>query len=76
MSDNIKEQVVGKIQASPLFAIQLDESTDVANLSQLLVFARYLKGSVIEEDFLFCRPLETTMKSVDVMALVLKFIEE
>ena len=76
MSKNIKQQVITKIQASPMFAIQLDESTDVANLSQLLVFARYMNGPVIEEEFLFCKPLETTTKAEDVMAVVSTFFEE
>ena len=76
MSNNIKQQVITKIQASPMFAIQLDESTDVANLSQLLVFARYMNGPVIEGELLFCKPLETTTKAEDVMAVVSNFFEE
>ena len=55
MSDNIKGQVVSKILSSPLFAFQLDESTDVANIAQLLVFCRYITSQGIEQDFLFCR---------------------
>ncbi|KAI6658232.1 Zinc finger protein [Oopsacas minuta] len=73
MSNNIKHQIITKIQASPMFAIQLDESTDVANLSQLMVFARYMNGPTIEEEFLFCKPLETTTKAEDVMALASTF---
>ncbi|KAI6658745.1 hypothetical protein LOD99_15068 [Oopsacas minuta] len=73
MSNNIKHQIITKIQASPMFAIQLDESTDVANLSQLMVFARYMNGPTIEEEFLFCKPLETTTKAEDVMAVVSTF---
>ena len=68
MSNNIKLQVILKIQASPVFDIQLDESTDVANLSQLMVFARYMNSPMIEEEFLFYKPLETTTKAEDVMA--------
>ena len=63
MSDNIKGQVVSKILSSPLFALQLDESTDVANIAQLLVFCRYITSQGIEQDFLFCRPLKTTTKA-------------
>ena len=74
MSNNIKLQVISKIQTSPMF-IQLDESTDVANLSQLMVFARYMNGPVSEEEFLFCKPLETTTKAKDVMAVVSTFFE-
>ena len=76
MSNNIKHQVITKIQESPMFAIQLDESTDVANLSQLMVFARYMNGPTVEEEFLFCKPLETTTKAEDVMAVVSTFFGE
>ena len=40
MAEDIKQRVVAEIQAAPLkmFAIQLDESTDVARCAQLLVF--------------------------------------
>ena len=77
MADNIKSQVLLKITSSQLFAIQLDESTDVANLSQLLVFVRYLNNvdHKIEEEFLFCKPLETTSKGTDVMKLVTQYFE-
>lgn len=39
ISQNISEQVVNEIKKSPMFAIQLDESSDVSLSSQLLVFA-------------------------------------
>jgi hypothetical protein len=38
VSDDIKEQ---RIKCSPNFALQMDESTDAAGLSYLLVFVRY-----------------------------------
>ena len=37
LSNDIELQVLEKIHASPFFAIQCDETTDVAQLSQLLV---------------------------------------
>uniref|UniRef100_UPI00358ECE95 protein FAM200C-like n=1 Tax=Myxine glutinosa TaxID=7769 RepID=UPI00358ECE95 len=58
------------------FSLQLDESTDVASCSQLLVFARYLVGFAVKEEFLFCSPLKTTTKSVDIMNVVNHFMEE
>ena len=59
MSDNIKSKVLSKIDSSPVFALQLDESTDISNLSQLLVYVRYVADERINEEFLFCQPLET-----------------
>ena len=75
MACNIKSKLIANIKASPVFAIQLDESVDVANLSQLMVFVRYVHNQAIEEDFLFCRPLETTTKASDVFKLVEEFFE-
>ena len=44
MSQNILQQLVTDLVATPVrFSIQLDESTEVANCSQLLVFVRYVK---------------------------------
>ena len=36
-SENIKSKVISKINSSPVFALQLDKTTDGSNLSQLLV---------------------------------------
>ncbi|XP_068227658.1 zinc finger BED domain-containing protein 5-like [Palaemon carinicauda] len=76
MSENIKENVVSKVMSSPFFSLQIDESTDVTNIAQLLAFCRYITDKGIEEKFLFCRPLEMTTKSVDVLAVVADFFEE
>ena len=49
MSDNINSKVLSKIDSSPDFALQLDESTDISNLSQLLVYVRYVADERIDE---------------------------
>uniref|UniRef100_UPI00358F59FB protein FAM200C-like n=1 Tax=Myxine glutinosa TaxID=7769 RepID=UPI00358F59FB len=76
MSQDIKLQVTEKIRLSPFFAIQLDETTDVAQLPQLLVFARFISENQVEEEFLFCSPLITTTKAEDVMNMVSNFFQE
>ncbi|XP_068207496.1 protein FAM200C-like [Palaemon carinicauda] len=76
MAESIKNQVVQKVRGSQFFSIQLDESTDVANLSQLLVFVRYTTEKGIAEELLFCNPLQTTAKSQDVMDLINDFFED
>ena len=71
MSVDILAQVVEDLVTSPTkFSLQLDESTDVAEMSQLIVFVRYVKGEEIKEEFLFCKPLTTTTKAADVKKLV------
>ena len=59
MSSNILAQIVHGIKKSAFpIALQLDESTDVAFMSQLLVFLRYVQkaGTKLElkEELLFC----------------------
>ena len=76
MSDNIKSKVLSKIDSSPVFALQLDESTDISNLSQLLVYVRYVADERINEEFLFCQPLETTSKAVDVFQILIDFFDK
>ena len=61
------------MKASPYFAIQCDKTTDVAKLSQLLVDVRYVGPTSIEEEMLFCRPLETTAKAENVYHVVTSF---
>ena len=54
----------------------MDESTDVALCSQLLVFARYMVEGDFKDEFLFCKTLNTTTKAQDVMEMVEKFFGE
>ncbi|KAG6930713.1 zinc finger BED-type containing 8, partial [Chelydra serpentina] len=75
ISQNINEQVVDEIKKSPLFAIQLDESTDVALCSQLLMFAQNMVEGDFKDSFLFCKTLDTTTKAQDVMEIVKNFFE-
>ncbi|XP_034288737.2 protein FAM200B [Pantherophis guttatus] len=78
MSADILEQVIQEIKSAPLpiFSIQLDESTDVANCSQLLVYVRYINDGKFKDEFLFCKPLETTTTARDVFDTVGSFLKE
>ncbi|KAF2345251.1 protein of unknown function DUF4371 [Trinorchestia longiramus] len=77
MSKDILAQVVADLISSPAkFSLQLDETTDVSNLSQLAVLLRYVKDDVINEDFLFCKPLTTTTKAADVKKPVDNFFKD
>ncbi len=77
MSNDILSQIVQEIRETPsgLFSIQLDETTDVANFAQLLVYVRYVKDQKMKEEFLFCRALETTTTAADIFDLINNFFE-
>ena len=48
----------------------------ISNLSQLLVYVRYVADERINEEFLFCQPLETTSKAVDVFQMLIDFFDK
>ena len=74
MSEDILQQVIADVKASPIkISLQLDEATDVSLSSQLLAFVRYVKEKEVVEEFLCCEPLKTTTKAVDVFNIVKEF---
>ena len=63
MSVDILQQVISDIcRSESLFAIQRDESTDVTNCAQLLIFVRYVGKEGVKEEFLMNAALEATTK--------------
>ncbi|KAF2348878.1 protein of unknown function DUF4371 [Trinorchestia longiramus] len=72
----MKEQVLDKIKASRFFAIQCDESTDVAHLYQLLVYSRFVDKGTVREEILFSAALETTAKAIDLYSKVDEFFQK
>lgn len=76
ISCNILKQIIDELKTSPFpFSIQLDETTDISNCSQLLVFVRYISADTVKEEFLFCEPLLQTTKAVDVLAMLNGFFD-
>ena len=45
MSEWVENQIIRRIQVSGLFALQLDELTDVQGLFQLIVVIRFIYGT-------------------------------
>jgi hypothetical protein len=70
MSEDIKEQLLTGIKWSPEPALQIDDTTDVAGLAQLLVFVRYCFEENIQEDFMFCLPLSEKCTGSDIFKAV------
>lgn len=57
MSQWVEDQLIKRVTDSKVFALQLDESTDVQGACQLLVFVRYIWNNEPHEDMLFCEPI-------------------
>ena len=75
MFKDIKDQVLNQVRASPVFVIQLDETTDVAQCSQLLMFARFVSGNRVKEEMLFCHPMESYTTATDIFQVVSNFFQ-
>lgn len=57
MSQWVEELLIQRVGESKFFSLQLDESTDVEGLCQLLVFIRYIWNNEAHEDMLCCEPI-------------------
>ena len=44
LSHDVLKQIVSHMNTSPFYAIQLNESTDIAGLTQLSLFIRYISN--------------------------------
>lgn len=53
ISDHIEDQLINMLKSCNMFAIQLDESTDVAGLSIPLIFVRYILKHLSKKIYCF-----------------------
>ncbi|XP_042858681.1 zinc finger BED domain-containing protein 5-like [Penaeus japonicus] len=65
IANDIKCQLIDRVKGSK-YALQLDESTDISNSAQLLVFIRYSFAGKLQEDMLFCTVLDGTCTGSDI----------
>ncbi|XP_031330321.1 zinc finger BED domain-containing protein 5-like [Photinus pyralis] len=76
MALNVKNQLIDRVKRSEFFAIQLDESTDVTNYAQLMVYVRYIHANTIKEDYLFCEALPTRTTADEIFKKLSEFFAE
>ena len=76
MSVDVKEQLVDTLKMSKKFALQLDESTDVADCAILLVFVRFINyvDTILQEEFLFSKELPTRTTAEEIFKCLDTFI--
>ncbi|XP_058855396.1 zinc finger BED domain-containing protein 5-like [Acipenser ruthenus] len=75
LSSDLKCQLTERLCTCEKFAIQLDETTDVGNAAQLLVYVRYVWLGEIVEDFLFCQELPERTTGEDIFKLLDDFMK-
>ncbi|XP_078542371.1 general transcription factor II-I repeat domain-containing protein 2B-like [Lissotriton helveticus] len=68
MGQNVQEQVIKAVRESPFFSIAMDESTDIGDVAQLLLWVRYLDQSLHPKEELWCLlPLQGHTRGEDVL---------
>ena len=70
ISDDQREQLILRIKEGIKFSIQLDESTNITNMANLLVYVRYIYINEINEDLLFCQQMNTRTTGMDIFQKV------
>lgn len=65
MDQDVSAQLLEQVRASEYFALQLDESTDVSNAAQLLMYIRLISQERFVEEILFCKALESRTNGRD-----------
>uniref|UniRef100_K7FE96 Uncharacterized protein n=1 Tax=Pelodiscus sinensis TaxID=13735 RepID=K7FE96_PELSI len=76
LAKDLKLQVVEAVLASPFFAIQCDDTTDVAQCCQLLICVQLINNGNVKEELLFSKELMTTLKAPDIMKTISNFLKE
>lgn len=77
MASDVEDRTVESVKQSTCFALQCDETTDIQNMSHLLVFIRYVdvnSGDIVE-DFLLCEPLESHTTGLEIFRLINDYME-
>ena len=77
MSDNISDQVTTAVRASKYgFAMQLDESTDVTNCGQLLVYVRFTENDIVKTELFVSKEVSGTSKGKNIFNIVAEFFKK
>ena len=69
LSENIDTNVEKKLEGSK-FALIFDESTDISNSAQLLVFVCFINDDEIINQFLCCKEMLTTTTGQDIFDMI------
>ena len=76
ISDEILSQLKESLMKSKVFALQLDESSDIQGKTQLLANIRYVENNSKQENFLFCREIAAHTTGEKIYNITAIFFEE
>lgn len=70
IAEDIEGQLLVRLKASPWYAIQVDESTDVENKAIMLVYVRYVHQDEVHEDLLCCLSLPSLTTTSEIFRVL------
>ena len=73
LSENIDTNVQKKLEGS-IFALIVDESTDISNSAQFLLFVRFINDDEIINQFLCCKEMPTTARGQDIFDMITGYL--
>lgn len=76
VSDAIEQELLSRLISCDAYALQMDESTDVAGLAVLLVFVRYDYENDIHEEMLLCEFLQSNVTGETVFDVIDTYIQK
>ena len=77
MTEDIHHQLIKKIKTSKIYALQLDESTDIVGSALLLIYIRYIDWdeNEIKEEFLNCLEIKGHTSAHDIFSTISDYFE-
>ncbi|XP_045046745.2 zinc finger MYM-type protein 6 isoform X2 [Desmodus rotundus] len=77
LSADIEDQLIQKVRESKWFALQIDESSEISNITLLLCYVRFIDNdcSDIKEELLCCIEMPSQITGVEIFELINKYID-
>ena len=69
LAPQVEDILIQRLKASQFYSLQLDESIDIFNLAQLLVYIRIDFNNEIQK-LLFCKPLIARTTSQEIFEII------
>ncbi|CAH2012402.1 unnamed protein product [Acanthoscelides obtectus] len=73
---DIKSQIINKVKLSRFFAISCNESTDIVNSAQLIVYVSCIGGDIIQEEILYSQSLIAGTTCEDIFNSISNSVEK
>ncbi|XP_004372019.1 zinc finger MYM-type protein 6 [Trichechus manatus latirostris] len=77
LSADIEEQLIQKVRESKWFALQIDETSEISNITLLLCYIRFIDYdcSDIKEELLCCIEMASQITGFEIFELINKYID-